>query len=99
MVWEDSGVVSGVIAVHVCPWFEKEGCWARVIALVVADSARGRGAGRELMAAAERFARQRGCAAIEVSGRGTRTGAHAFYRRLGFEDRCATSARFYRELT
>ena len=96
--WEESGVVLGVIAVQVCPWFEKDGYWARVTALVVADSARGRGIGRELMFAGERFARRKGCAAIEVSSRRTRTGAHAFYRRLGFQDRCAVSARFYREL-
>jgi GNAT superfamily N-acetyltransferase len=98
LVWEDGGEVLGVIAVHVCPWFEKDGNWARIVALVVAETARGRGVGRELMSAVERFARQHGCRAVEVSSRSTRTDAHAFYRRLGFVDHCAISARFYREL-
>lgn len=98
-VWEDEGEVLGVIAVHVCPWFEKEGNWARIVALVVAEASRGRGVGRELMSAAERFARQNGCQAVELTSRNTRTDAHAFYRRLGFADQNVKSTRFHRELT
>lgn len=98
-VWEDEGEVLGVIAVHVCPWFEKEGNWARIVALVVAETTRGRGVGRALMSAAERFARQNGCKAVELTSRNTRTDAHAFYHRLGFTDQNVRSTRFYRELT
>ncbi|WP_391647643.1 GNAT family N-acetyltransferase [Streptomyces violarus] len=43
----------GVIAVHVCPFFERDGSWGRIAALVVSGRARGRGVGSQLVAAAE----------------------------------------------
>jgi GNAT superfamily N-acetyltransferase len=53
-------------------------------ALVVDESARGRGLGRALVAAAIAVARERGCARVRVRSQLFRERAHAFYARLGF---------------
>ena len=55
-----------------------------VQALVVDESARGSGAGRFLMAEAERLAGEIGCASVTLSSNMRRTGAHAFYERIGY---------------
>jgi GNAT superfamily N-acetyltransferase len=58
---------------------------AQLMALIVADGARDRGVGRDLLRAAESWARDRGCEALIVATRVTRTGAHRFYRREGYD--------------
>jgi ribosomal protein S18 acetylase RimI-like enzyme len=55
-----------------------------VLGLVVDERGRGRGVGRALMVEAERWARERGAAAIRLRSNVVREGAHAFYERLGF---------------
>ncbi|GAB3892156.1 hypothetical protein GCM10029964_066500 [Kibdelosporangium lantanae] len=57
---EADGKLLGVIAVHISPFFERTGTWARIVALVVSDQARNQGIGGELVAAAESFAASRG---------------------------------------
>jgi GNAT superfamily N-acetyltransferase len=61
------------------------GVMLRVQALVVDEQARGSGAGRQLMAEAEKLARELGCSSITLSSNERRTGAHAFYERIGYE--------------
>ncbi|TCP42082.1 acetyltransferase (GNAT) family protein [Tamaricihabitans halophyticus] len=56
----------GVIAVHICPFFERKGAWGRIVALVVADRARGSGVGAQLVEAAEAFAVSHGCVRYRV---------------------------------
>lgn len=90
--------VLGVIAVHVCPFFERDGAWGRIVALVVADRARRRGVASGLVAAAEVFAAARGCVRMEVTSSDHRREAHAFYQRLGYVDLAGSSSRFRREL-
>ena len=97
-VADDSGDLLGVIAVHVCPFFEREGAWARITALVVADRARERGVGTRLVAAAEAFAAERGCVRMEVTSADRRHAAHSFYRGRGYVDQRGTSTRFLREM-
>jgi GNAT superfamily N-acetyltransferase len=58
---------------------------AQLMALIVADGARDRGVGRDLLRAAESWARDRGCEALIVATRVTRTDAHRFYRREGYD--------------
>jgi GNAT superfamily N-acetyltransferase len=58
---------------------------AQLMALIVADGARDRGVGRDLLHAAESWARDRGCEALIVATRVTRTDAHRFYRREGYD--------------
>lgn len=90
--------ILGVIAVHVCPFFERDGSWGRIVALVVSDRARGRRVGSQLVAAAESFAATRGCLRMEVTSSDRRQDAHEFYRRCGYIDQAGKSSRFLRDL-
>ncbi|MEU5153999.1 GNAT family N-acetyltransferase [Glycomyces sp. NPDC021274] len=92
------GELLGLIAVHVCPSFERDGSWARIAALVVADTARGRGVGGRLVDAAESFAAERGCRAMEVTSSDHREAAHAFYQHRGYTIQTGRSSRFLRSL-
>ncbi|MGW0940895.1 GNAT family N-acetyltransferase [Streptomyces sp. NPDC002666] len=86
------------MAVHVCPFFERDGSWGRIVALVVSGRARGRGVGSRLVAAAESFAVTRGCVRVEVTIGERRQDAHEFYRRCGYLDQAGKSSRFLRDL-
>jgi GNAT superfamily N-acetyltransferase len=97
-VADAGGDVLGVIAVHVCPFFERTGSWGRIVALVVADQARGQGVGGQLVAAAESFAASRGCVRMEVTSADRRHDAHEFYRRRGYVDQTGRSSRLLRDL-
>ncbi len=92
------GDLLGVIAVHVCPFFERAGAWARITALVVAERARGQGVGSRLVAAAETFAAERGCVRMEVTSADRRHDAHSFYKGRGYSDQAGISTRFLRDL-
>jgi ribosomal protein S18 acetylase RimI-like enzyme len=67
----------------------------RITMLVVASEAQGRGIGRMLVEAAEKWMQASGCRLVEVTSNDRRTAAHAFYRHLGYE---RTSIRFSKEL-
>lgn len=93
----DDGVM-GVIAVQVCHFFERDGTWARIVALVVSERAQRRGVGGRLVAAVEDFAAARGCSRVEVTSSDRRDDAHAFYRGHGYTDQAGLSSRFLRDL-
>lgn len=97
-VAEAGGELLGLVAVHICPFFERPGSWGRIVALVVAEQARGRGVGGQLVARAELFAASRGCVRMEVTSADRRQDAHEFYRRRGYLDQTGRSSRFLREL-
>lgn len=71
---------------------------AEVCGLVVAESARGHGVGRQLVDAAEAWARTRGAARIRVRSRQERERAHEFYERAGYA-RVKTQVVFSKPLT
>lgn len=98
-VAEADGDLLGVIAVHITPFFERAGTWARIVALVVADQARGQGVGSQLVAAAESFAASRGCVRMEVTSADRRLDAHRFYQGRGYTVQTGRSSRFLRNLT
>jgi GNAT superfamily N-acetyltransferase len=83
----------GVATLHVTPVLHRAGPVGRVTALVVDASLRGRGIGRSLMEAAERWTAEQGCVLIEVTSNQRRADAHKFYEGLGYE---RTSFRFAR---
>ena len=87
------GRLLGVATLHATPVLHRAGPVGRVTALVVDATLRGCGIGRALMAAAERWAAERGCVLLEVTSNQRRVDAHKFYEELGFE---RTSYRFAR---
>ena len=91
LVAEDGGRLVGAATLAFVPVLHESRRWCRLSALVVAETARGRGVGRRLMDAAERAAVHAGCSRIEATSRMSREHAHAFYRRRGY----ATSSRHF----
>ncbi len=83
LVAESNGRVEGWIQVSMPRIFETPR-QAEIAGLIVDETARGAGIGRRLVAAAEDWARARGCRAIRVRSNVVRERAHAFYEREGF---------------
>lgn len=65
-------------------YFESE-AFVLIGGLVVDKNHRRQGIAGMLMASAEQWARERGCVIIRLSSSSTRTGAHRFYERIGYE--------------
>lgn len=82
-VAEVRGRVEGWIQVSLPRMFETPR-QAEIAGLIVDETARGGGIGRQLLAAAEAWAREQGCGAIRVRSNVIRERAHAFYAREGF---------------
>ncbi len=91
----EQGEVIGVLAWHATPVLHRPKPVGRITMMVVADRERRRGVGRALVEAACRELRSKGCGLIEVTSNVDLSGAHGFYRRLGFE---RTSYRFAKDL-
>jgi GNAT superfamily N-acetyltransferase len=84
--WHPRGAdsaLAGWVHVYIERTLESD-CTAELGGLVVEESGRRLGAGRLLMERAERWARRMGCPTVTVRSNVLRTGAHAFYRRLGY---------------
>jgi GNAT superfamily N-acetyltransferase len=96
LVAETGGRVVALASLHVSMALEYEGDAGKLSAIVVDESARGRGIGRILVDAVEREARRRGCVLLFLTTNERRRDAHAFYRALGFEE---TGRRFAKPLT
>jgi GNAT superfamily N-acetyltransferase len=99
LVAEADGRVIGSLSLHAIPYLERTGRWARIESLVVDESARGTGAGRALIAAAEQTARRWDCLTVEVTSSRSRADAHAFYQQMGYSDICDQSGRFLKPLS
>jgi ribosomal protein S18 acetylase RimI-like enzyme len=91
----EQGEVIGVLAWHVTPVLHRPGPVGRITMMVVAEGERRRGVGRAMVDAACAQMRSKGCGLIEVTSNVDLSGAHGFYRRLGFE---RTSYRFAKAL-
>jgi GNAT superfamily N-acetyltransferase len=89
----------GVLALRVTARFERDGWWAQIVTLVTRQTARRRGVGRRLVREAEAMAAAAGCDTMILSSSRERAGAHAFYRSLGYRDRCSDHAQFVRSLS
>jgi GNAT superfamily N-acetyltransferase len=76
------GQVVGYLLATSHPAFHANGLVAWVEEVMVAEPARGTGVGRQLMAAAEAWARDRGARYVALATRR----AAPFYRALGYED-------------
>jgi GNAT superfamily N-acetyltransferase len=82
-VAEQDGKVVGLLHLYARPALDKPP-EAILQALVVDEVARGSGAGRRLMETAERWAGQRSFTSVALASHIARSGAHAFYERLGY---------------
>jgi GNAT superfamily N-acetyltransferase len=80
---DEDGGIAGWTHVYVEYLLESDN-GAELGGLVVADGSRGRGVGRALLAAAEEWARERGCRYVRVRSKVERTAAHAFYEHVGY---------------
>jgi GNAT superfamily N-acetyltransferase len=80
---EDAGVI-GWLHVSKQPLLEVE-IRAEVNGLVVGEEHRSLGAGAQLLAAAEDWARKHGCKGMSVRSNVVRERAHQFYERNGYE--------------
>ena len=94
-VAEEEGLVVGLAGIHVSNSLEHDASVAKLSELVVDERRRRAGIGAALVEAAEREARSRGCGILFLTTAERRAEAHAFYRRLGFEE---TGRRFAKEL-
>lgn len=95
VVAEQDGAVVGLAQLHVSPSLEYERPAAKLAALVVDSAHQGEGIGRALVAELEAEARARRCGAFFLTTAARRDDAHAFYRRIGFEE---TGKRFAKTL-
>jgi GNAT superfamily N-acetyltransferase len=80
----ENGKVCGMIGTFSHYSYEHNNPGGRIIALVVAAGARGRGIGRRLMIAAENDFAQRDIRRVAVDTRFERKQAHQFYEQLGY---------------
>ena len=83
LVADEGGTAAGWIQVSLPRIFETPKS-AEIAGLVVDSAERGRGVGRDLVAAAAGWAAERGCVAVRVRTNVIRERAHAFYVREGF---------------
>jgi GNAT superfamily N-acetyltransferase len=95
-VAESDGHVVGVVTAHVLRSLHRSELVAMLTLLVVAEAARRRGIGEQLVRHAEAWASARGTTAISLTSALRRTDAHAFYQALGYDH---TGVRLAKTLT
>ena len=94
LVAEVDGEVVGCLSTSVMRVLHRPAPVGRISMMVVDAALRGRGIGAALVRAAERALTASGCGLVEVTSHQSRTDAHRFYERLGYE---RTSVRLARE--
>lgn len=81
---DDTASVIGFAAGHITWLYELDRPVAELTSLIVDEALRGSGAGRALVSAFEEWVTAAGCVRATVASAFHRTGAHAFYERLGY---------------
>jgi len=83
---ERDGVILGTMQLTFIPGMAFRGAWRMQIEAVrIAGAARGQGLGSEMIRWAIAQARARGCRMVQLTSMRSRTHAHRFYEKLGFE--------------
>jgi N-acetylglutamate synthase-like GNAT family acetyltransferase len=87
LVAEDDGIIVGFITLTLQESFVFDKCM-HVETLVIDEKIRGKGIGRELMIAAENFARDNSCDLIGLFtlNKRRKDGTHNFYEKMGYQD-------------
>jgi GNAT superfamily N-acetyltransferase len=85
-VMERSHIVIGTLQLSFISGLSRQGATrAQIEAVRIASQERGGGLGTKLIAWAIEEARSRGCVLVQMTSDRSRTDAHRFYERLGFE--------------
>ena len=84
LVATQDGDVVGLATIHLRHALNHAAPLAQLSLLVVDERVRSQGVGRVLVAAAEAWARERGCHRMIVTTALNRSDAHAFYERIGY---------------
>lgn len=96
LVAEEDAKVIAVASLHVFELFHQPGLIGRITSFVVDASARRKGVGSKLLAAADEFFRGVGCIRAEVTSGEHRSDAHTFYISQGY---AADERRFLKRYT
>ncbi|OON38777.1 GNAT family N-acetyltransferase [Izhakiella australiensis] len=86
LIAADGNNVLGFLSLHFIPQLALAGDFARVSYFCVADGQRSKGAGHQLINAAQEMARERGCDRMELHCHERRTKALGFYAREGYRE-------------
>lgn len=85
LVAECGAKVVGMIGLVKSHFYEENGDYVRIAALVVDESHRGQGTGQMLVQAGEKWALDAGANSVMLNSNRKRLDAHRFYERLGYE--------------
>jgi GNAT superfamily N-acetyltransferase len=96
LVAELGSRVVGFVTVHITPVLHRPTSVGRITGLAVLPDARGTGAGRALVEAAEARCREAGLSRIEVTSGLAHAAAYQFYSHLGYDNH---GVRFAKTLT
>jgi len=96
LVAELDGKVVGAVSMEFMDRLNQTCHEVYVPELIVAKEHQNRGIGRELINACMGLGRERGCFRIRLESGHHRTGAHRFYRRLGFDQSALTFEMYLR---
>ncbi len=79
--------ISGMIGLTKNYYYERDGIYVRVVAIVTKSNSRQRGIGKKLMEAAENWAKEIGANTVMLNSgnREERKMAHQFYEKLGYQ--------------
>lgn len=80
------GRVVGMIGVRRGLWYERNGCYGQIAALVVDHASRRQGIGTALMMAGEQWLHRHGARVVILFSGATRAVAHAFYAQFGYHE-------------
>jgi GNAT superfamily N-acetyltransferase len=85
-VAERDGRIVGVLQLSFIPGLTRSGMWrGQIEGVRVAAAERGSGVGRAMIEWAIAESRKRGCGLVQLTSDKRRSGAHAFYKALGFQ--------------
>ena len=87
--------IVGMAGACIARFYEKNGIYARLVALVVSEASSGKGLGGTLVRAVERWGKERGAVEILLNSGVQRESTRPFYEKLGYR---VTGVRFSKEL-
>lgn len=88
--------VIGMIGLIKCFYYQMDGVYVKIAALVVDSRFRNEGVGKQLVHEAEKWAKSLGATGMSVNSgnRPERLDAHRFYKKMGYEDKSTGFAKY-----